>query len=253
MATVSSAMPHFGEEAGLSGFNGTGTVFFGGCNLQCVFCQNHDISQVDTTPPASADVIAKMMLALQRHGCHNIDLVSPTHVGPQVLEAIAVAANSGLSIPIIYNSNGYDSLEMLSLYDGVADIYLPDMKYGRTDRTEELSGVSDYVRHSRAAVKEMYQQVGDVVSDRNGVVERGLITRLLVLPDDLAGLQETLEFVADELSTHVTLSIMSQYHPAHRADSYRGLHRRLSREEYEDALKLTKRLGFENVWKQPVP
>jgi len=249
-ATVSSTILHFGEEPGLSGTRGAGTIFFGGCNLRCIFCQNYQISQLHMADPATSGEIAGMMLRLQAEGAHNIDLVSPTHVGPQVLEAVAIAAERGLSIPILYNSNGYDRIEMLRLFDGVADIYLPDLKYGYPEPARELSGAADYVEHARAAVREMYRQVGDVVEDERGVVQRGLIIRLLVLPDDLAGMYESLCFIAEELSTSVRLSVMSQYYPTHRAIGHPKAGRRITPQEYRTVLQWVDRLGFEDVWAQ---
>ena len=249
-ATVSSALPHHGEEPGLSGSRGAGTIFFGGCNLKCIFCQNYQISQEEDSPPVDANRLADMMLDLQERGCHNIDLVSPTHVGPQILEAVAIAAERGLSIPLLYNSNGYDSVDMLRLFDGVVDIYLPDLKYGYDEAAQELSGVKDYTTHAHAALKEMYRQVGDVVFDDTGVVRRGLIVRLLVLPDDLAGMYESLSFIADELSTDVWLSIMSQYYPTYKARNHGRMNRSITGEEYRTVLEWGDRLGFENYWAQ---
>jgi len=249
-ATVASAMPHFGEEPGLSGTRGAGTIFFGGCNLRCIICQNYQISQTQQSPQYTADQIAEMMLRLQERGCHNIDLVSPTHVGPQVLEAIARAAERGLDIPIMYNSNGYDSLEMLRLFDGVADIYLPDLKYSNDEAARAVSGVSGYVGRARAALREMYRQVGDVVFDRNGVITRGVVVRILVLPDDLAGVYESLCFIAEELSTRVQLSIMSQYYPTHKAVGHKQLGRGITPRQYAAALDWADRLGFENHYAQ---
>lgn len=249
-ATVASVLAHFGEEPGLSGRRGAGTIFFGGCNLRCLGCQNYQISQVLPSPPYTGDEIADMMLRLEDAGCHNIDLVSPTHVGPQVLEAIAHAAERGLTIPILYNSNGYDTVEMLRFFDGVADIYLPDLKYSDNRVAEMVSGVSEYVPHARAALKEMYRQVGEVRFDEDGVVERGLIVRILVLPDDLAGVYESLCFIAEELSPNVWLSIMSQYYPAHKAIGHKQLGRPITPREYRTVLEWVDRLGFENFYAQ---
>jgi putative pyruvate formate lyase activating enzyme len=249
-ATLSSAMPHHGEEPGLSGSRGAGTIFFGGCNLSCIFCQNYQISQGMRALPVTPDSIADAMLDLQAKGCHNIDLVSPTHVGPQVLESIAIAADRGLNIPILYNSNAYDSVEMLRLFDGIADIYLPDLKYSVEACGRELSGVTAYPETARAAIREMHRQVGTARSDDDDVVTRGLIVRLLVLPSDMAGLRDTLEFIADEIGTDTWLSIMSQYHPTHKAISHPVVGRAVSGREYADVLKWVDELGFENFWAQ---
>ena len=191
-----------------------------------------------------------MMLDLERRGCHNIDLVSPTHVGPQVLGATTIAAERGLGIPLLYNSNGYDSVEMLRLFDGVADIYLPDLKYGSDEAARELSGVGDYVTHARAALLEMHRQVGDAVFDDDGVVTRGMIVRLLVLPDDMAGLYDSLTFIAEEIGTGVWLSIMSQYYPTHKARGHERIGRSITGAEYAAVLDWVDRLGFENYWAQ---
>ena len=249
-ATVASALAHHGEEPGLSGTRGAGTIFFGGCNLRCIFCQNYQISQTDRSPEFGPEEIAGKMLRLQGEGCHNIDLVSPSHVAPQVLEAIAYAVEKGLTIPFLYNSNGYDSLDMLHLFDGVADIYLPDLKYGDDSTGTWASSVDDYVEHAHAALKEMYRQVGDVQSDDNGIVRRGLIVRILVLPDDLARVYDSLVFVAEELSTRVWLSIMSQYYPTHRSVGHAQLGRSIAAREYETVLEWLDRLGFENFYAQ---
>jgi len=249
-ATVASALAHHGEEPGLSGARGAGTIFFGGCNLRCIFCQNHQISQTSHSPEYGPEEIAAMMVRLQGEGCHNIDLVSPSHVAPQVLEAIARAAEQGLSIPILYNSNGYDSVDMLRLFDGVADIYLPDLKYGDDSTGTWASSVDNYVEHAHAALKEMYRQVGDVEFDNNGIVRRGLIVRILVLPDDLARVYDSLVFLAEEISTRVWLSIMSQYYPTHRAVGHPSLGRSITPKEYETVLEWVDRLGFENFYAQ---
>ncbi|HNZ39823.1 MAG TPA: radical SAM protein [Candidatus Latescibacteria bacterium] len=249
-ATVASALAHHGEEPGLSGSRGAGTIFFGGCNLRCIFCQNYQISQTTPSPEYEPEEIAATMVRLQGEGCHNIDLVSPSHVAPQVLEAIARGAEQGLSIPILYNSNGYDSLDMLRLFDGVVDIYLPDLKYGDDSTGTWASSVDNYVEHAHAALKEMYRQVGDVEFDNNGVVRRGMIVRILVLPDDLARIYDSLVFLAEEISTRVWLSVMSQYYPTHRAVGHPKLGRSITPKEYETVLEWVDRLGFENFYAQ---
>jgi putative pyruvate formate lyase activating enzyme len=249
-ATVASALVHHGEEPGLSGERGAGTIFFGGCNLRCIFCQNYQISQTGRSPEYTAEEIAAMMLRLQGEGCHNIDLVSPSHVAPHVLEAIAHAVEQGLSIPILYNSNGYDSMEMLRLFDGVVNIYLPDLKYGDDAPGTWASGVSDYVEHAHIALREMYRQVGDCEFDDNGIVTRGLIVRILVLPDDLARVYDSLYFIAEELSPRVWLSIMSQFYPTHKAVGHPQLGRGITPLEYETVLQWVDRLGFENFYAQ---
>jgi putative pyruvate formate lyase activating enzyme len=220
LAQVASYGPHFGEEAPLVGQGGSGTIFFAGCNLNCVFCQNHDISQPadprldwETEP----EQIARMMLSLQAAGCENINLVSPSHVVPQILGALVPAVDGGLRLPLVYNSGGYDSLHTLRLLDGVIDIYMPDMKYSDERVGRELSGVSDYVLRNRAAVREMHRQVGDLELDERGVATRGLLVRHLVLPDGLAGTGAVARFLADEISRDTYLNVMDQYRPAFKA------------------------------------
>jgi len=232
-ARVASAGPHFGEEAPLVGRSGSGTIFFAGCNLACVFCQNHDISQPegDSTVTAGralrweigAEELAKIMLRLQAVGCENINLVSPSHVVPQILEALVLASGRGLRLPLVYNTGGYDSLATLRLLDGVIDIYMPDMKYADEAVGLALSGVPDYVRRNRVAVREMHRQVGDLELDQRGVARRGLLVRHLVLPGGLAGTVEVARFLVQEVSRDTYLNVMDQYRPAHRVSPpYRG-------------------------------
>jgi putative pyruvate formate lyase activating enzyme len=198
---VSSYGPHFGEEAPLVGRGGSGTIFFTHWNLHCIFCQNYTISQLGEGSPVSNEQLAQMMLSLQEKGCHNINLVSPTHVVPFILEALEVAIEKGLRLPIVYNSGGYDSVETLRLLDGVVDIYMPDMKYADTEIGKELSGVKDYPEVNRAAVKEMHRQVGDLQRDASGMAGRGLLVRHLVLPGGLAGTEKIVRFLARDIST----------------------------------------------------
>jgi putative pyruvate formate lyase activating enzyme len=223
---VSSWAPHFGEEPALSGTQlpkgrakGAGNIFFSHCNLRCVYCQNWQISQdFSKSRPAgetSFERLAEIMLELEAQGCHNIGLVSPTHFVPQIVRSLHLAAQGGLRLPLVYNTNAYDSVEVLRLLDGVVDIYLPDLKYSDNGVAKEYSKVPNYVEHARAAVAEMFRQVGDEVQmDGSGLLRRGLVIRLLVLPSDLAGLWETLEWIRETLSPRVTLSVMSQYYPA---------------------------------------
>ena len=214
---VSSYGPHFGEEAPLVGRHGSGTIFFTYCNLQCVFCQNYAISQLGEGIAVSKEELARMMLSLQAKGCHNINLVSPTHVVPYILDALEIAVSAGLSLPLVYNTGGYDSVETLELLDGIVDIYMPDMKYSDERIAEQLSGVKDYPKLNRAAVKEMHRQVGDLQMDEQGVAGRGLLVRHLVLPNQLAGTREVVRFLAQEVSPNTYLNIMAQYHPCHKA------------------------------------
>ncbi len=242
-AIVSSVGPHFGEEAPLVGHGGSGTVFFTWCNLHCQYCQNDAISQLGEGEPAGPQSIADGMLALQRGGCHNVNLVSPTHVMPQILAATLLAAEGGLRIPLVYNSGGYDSLETLALLDGVVDIYMPDMKYADAAVAERCSQVRDYPAINQAAVREMHRQVGDLVLDERGIAQRGLLVRHLVLPDRLAGTAEVVRFLA-ALSPDTYLNIMDQYRPCYKAFSLPPLDRRISAAEYQQAVRLAHEAGL---------
>jgi putative pyruvate formate lyase activating enzyme len=250
---VSSYGPHLGEEAPLVGQNGSGTIFFSYCNLHCVFCQNYVISQLGEGEAVTKETLAGMMLSLQAQGCHNINLVSPTHVVPYILEALDIAAAKGLNLPLVYNTGGYDSLETLKLLDGIVDIYMPDMKYSDAKTAERLSDVKDYPAVNRAAVREMHRQVGDLKLDENGIAQRGLLVRHLVLPEGLAGTQEIVEFLAKEISANTYLNIMSQYHPCHRAFDIPGLDRPLKDREFNDAVRLAHRQGLYRLDKEQFP
>ena len=243
-AKVSSYGPHFGEEDPLRGWHGSGTIFFTRCNLKCQYCQNYDISQTDVGKEVEPEQLAAIMLELQDMGCHNINFVSPSHVAAQILAATAIAAQAGLRIPLVYNTGGYDSLEMLRLLDGVIDIYLPDMKYADPMIARKYSKILNYPRVNQAAVKEMHRQVGDLVLDEQGLAVRGLLVRHLVLPNGLAGTREIMRFLAEEISPHTYVNIMDQYHPAYRADRYPELNRRITREEYEEAMQAARDAGL---------
>ncbi|NLE95305.1 MAG: radical SAM protein [Dehalococcoidia bacterium] len=252
---VASACAHRGEEPPLSGTRGSGTVFFANCNLRCLYCQNYQISQNNAAyaaEPGSTAALADIMVGLQQgQGCHNINLVSPTHFVPQIVEALCFAAARGLRLPLVYNTNAYDSVETLRLLDGVVDVYLPDTKYASNAVAARLSSAADYVERSRHAIGEMYRQVGsDLVLNEDGTVLRGLIVRHLVLPGGLAGSRESLAWLARSISTNVTLSIMSQYHPAHHARGIPLLSRRVTAEEYRQVVDIAQELGFENIWSQ---
>lgn len=272
-ARVASFGPHFGEEAPLVGRGGSGTIFFGGCNLSCVFCQNHDISQpagdrgltverraggsTDAAPGSdraaasrplpgeeSPERIARMMLELQAAGCENINFVSPSHVVPQILAALVLAAETGLRLPLVYNSGGYDALATLRLLDGVVDIYMPDMKYADDRVGERLSGVRDYVCRNRAAVLEMHRQVGDLALNEHGVARRGLLVRHLVLPGELAGTVEVARFLATEVSPGTYINVMDQYRPAHEARRHAEISRPPTVAEYRAAVQETLAAGL---------
>lgn len=247
LARVSSWGAHHGEEQPLSGWRGSGTIFFSSCNLHCVYCQNWDISQKRDGEEVSAEELAFFMLRLQEQGCHNINFVSPSHVIAPMLEATWLAARSGLRLPLVYNTGGYDSLEGLKLLEGVIDIYMPDMKYSEATVGFKYSKIKDYPSVNRQAVREMHQQVGDLKLDKNGIALRGLLVRHLVLPEGLAGTSEILEFLVQEISLDTYVNIMDQYHPCHRADEYPPLNRRLSSPEYQEALQTAQSLGLHRL------
>ncbi|MEG8947719.1 radical SAM protein [Rosettibacter firmus] len=250
---VSSFTPHYGEEPGLSGTRGAGNIFFGNCNLRCIFCQNYEISQNwrnEIKHEVSHERLAEIMLRLQSMNCHNIGLVSPTHFSATILKSIYIAAERGLQLPIIYNTNGYDSVEILKLYDGVIDIYLPDFKYGNDEYAKKYSLADNYFEITKAAIKEMFRQVGDELIYENNVVVRGLIIRHLVLPNGLAESEKVFKFIAEELSPKVHISLMSQYYPANKAYKEILLNRTIREIEYERTLELMDKYGLHNGWIQ---
>jgi putative pyruvate formate lyase activating enzyme len=243
-ARLASFGPHHGEEAVLRGWAGSGTIFFGSCNLHCVYCQNAEVSQSQSGSLTTACELAEIMLWLQARGCHNINLVSPTQVVPMILEAVAEAAMRGLRLPLVYNTGGYDSPEALALLDGVVDIYMPDMKYADPEVAARLSGVQDYPAVNAQAVLEMHRQVGDLVLDKAGLARRGLLVRHLVLPAGLSGTEAILDFLAAEISPHTALNLMDQYRPAHRASEFPELRRRTSSEEFRAAWRAAQDVGL---------
>ena len=246
-AVVASYGPHHGEEDPLRGWRGSGTIFFSGCNLRCVFCQNWEISQRGVGREVEPREIAGMMLELQAEGCHNINFVTPSHVVAQIIAAVDDAARRGLALPLVYNTSGYDSLEALALLDGIVDIYMPDMKYADSRLAHQYSKVRNYVEANRAAVKEMHRQVGDLVLDARGIAQRGLLVRHLVLPNGIAGTGDVLRFLAEEISRNTYLNLMDQYHPCYRADEYPALARPLTREEYREALAAADQAGLKRL------
>jgi len=246
-AMVSSYGPHFGEEAPLVGKHGSGTIFFANCNLSCLFCQNYPISQLGQGQKVSKEELAQIMLALQARECHNINLVSPTHVVPQVLEALELAAESGLLLPLVYNSGGYDSVETLLMLDGVVDIYMPDMKYDDKHVAEELSRIENYPVINKAAVKEMHRQVGDLKVDEHGIAQRGLLVRHLVLPHGLAGTKGIVDFLSGEISRNTYVNIMAQYQPCHDASQVPSLSRPISATEFREAISLAREAGLNRL------
>jgi len=254
---VSSYTAHFGEEPCLSGTHGAGNIFFGNCNLRCVYCQNYQISQTWKTQKKNEvthERLAEMMLELQDRGCHNIGFVSPTHFAPQMARSVLIAAQKGLRLPVVYNTNAYDSVEVLKLLDGIVDIYLPDLKYADSDAGFQYSKVRDYQAHARAAIKEMHRQMGDeLVFDDNGLLRRGLLIRLLVLPNAVAGIEENLRWIRNELSAKTAISLMAQYYATNKAATdprYVLLSRRISQGEWWGAVSLLEELGLEEGFMQ---
>lgn len=249
-ARVFSAAPHLGEEPPLSGTAGSGTVFFSGCTLRCSYCQNHEFSQEGAGTAVGAGELARIFLSLESKGCHNLNLVTPTHFLPQILAALASAAGEGFSLPVVYNTSGYETEEALRLLDGVVDIYLPDMRYDAAEAAARCSGAGDYPAVNRRAVREMWRQVGPLDVDEAGVARRGLIVRHLVLPGGLSGTAGVLRFLAGEVSRDVAVSLMSQYTPCFRALGDPVLGRRITRREFAEAEEELHRLGFTRGWVQ---
>jgi len=251
---VAVVCAHHGEEPAISGNRGSGTVFFGNCNMRCVYCQNYQISQnweKLKSKETDCHSLAENLLYLQNElGCHNINFVSPSHFVPQLVQAVLEAVPLGLRVPLVYNTNGYDSISSLKELDGVISIYLPDLRYASDKWARKFSQARDYVARSRLAIKEMYRQVGDLIVDESGLAQRGLIVRHLILPNGLAGSEESLTWLAQELGPTVTVSIMSQYSPQHRAKRIPSLSRTISMAEYEAVFKLLSDLGLENGWVQ---
>ena len=254
LPVISAICAHQGEEPVISGNRGSGTVFFGNCNMRCVYCQNHQISQnwkKQKTKAIDCHTLAKNMLHLQNElRCHNINFVSPSHFIPQLVRAVAEAVPMGLRVPLVYNTNSYDSVASLKELDGIINIYLADLKYASDNWGRKFSHTPDYVIHARHAIKEMYRQVRDLVLDESGIAQRGLIVRHLILPNSLAGSEESLTWLAQELSPTVTISIMSQYLPLHRAQQIPLLSRTISMSEYETVLRILSNVGLENGWTQ---
>ncbi len=249
-ARISSASLHHGEEPPISGVRGSGTIFFSGCNLHCVHCQNYPISQLRHGKDVRAPDLADAMLDLQNRGAHNINLVTPSHVVWPFIEALVLAVERGLRLPIVYNSSGYDGGRALELLHGVIDVYMPDLKYADDDNALRVSDAPDYWRKATEAISEMHRQVGGLRLDRDGVAERGLLVRHLVLPGGLSGTGRVLRFLAEEISAYTHVSLMRQYFPADRAAGMEGLDRRVSDAEWQEALSALGQTGLENGWVQ---
>jgi putative pyruvate formate lyase activating enzyme len=242
---ISSYGPHFGEEPELVGRFGSGTVFLTNCNLHCVYCQNYEISHLGYGEEVSIGETADIMLGLERRGCHNINLVTPTHYSTQLVQAIVTARSSGLKVPIVWNCGGYENVEVIKLLEGFVDIYMPDIKYGVRESAEKYSDAPDYFERSKEAVLEMQRQVGDLKVDGRGVAYRGLLIRHLVLPNNLAGSEEVLEFISNEVSRDCYVNIMAQYRPCGKASDFEELNRRPTRDEYMSVIKAARSLGLQ--------
>lgn len=241
---VSSSSPHFGEEQPLVGIHGSGTIFLTHCNLGCLFCQNYSISHLDEGKEISIEQLSRMMVTMQSLNCHNINFVSPTHYVPQILAALPYAIALGLSVPLVYNTGGYDSVETLELLDGIFDIYMPDFKYSTEEVAEEYSQARDYPRVAKQAIKEMFRQVGDLVLDDRGIALRGLLIRHLVLPSGLAGTQDVMQFLSQDISKNTYVNIMAQYYPCGDIPPGSPLSRRISKLEYLQAVEIAKKEGI---------
>jgi len=251
-AQVSSYNLHFGEEPPISGFRGSGTIFFTHCNLKCCFCQNYPISQLGHGREVSSPELAEIMLRLQEKGAHNINFVTPTHVIPQIIEALEIARERGFCLPLVYNSGGYDKVETLKLMEGIIDIYMPDAKYYDEKKSEKYSSAPDYFRVNQEALLEMHRQVGELVLNKEGIATRGLLIRHLVLPENISSSREILEFISKRISPETYLSIMAQYHPAHTAVKYHELNRRITRKEYQQVLDWADEFGLHQGYRQEI-
>jgi putative pyruvate formate lyase activating enzyme len=253
-AQVSSYFPHFGEENCLRGWGGSGTIFFSMCNLRCVFCQNYDISQAERGPEAPAERLADMMLELQERGCHNINFVTPEHVVPQIIEAVALAAERGLRLPIVYNTSGYDSLDSLRLLDGIVDIYMPDFKFWDSALSLRYVKAKDYPEAARRSIREMHRQTGALKLDEEGLAKRGVLVRHLVMPGELAGTEEIMRFLAQEISRDTYVNVMDQYYPAGRVGSaqFVEINRHVTGVEHARAVEAARRAGLWRI-EEPRP
>ncbi len=247
---VSSITLHHGEEPPISGYRGSGTIFLTNCNLRCLYCQNYPISQLGSGNALTVEEVAQGMLLLQGRGAHNINWVTPSHMAPVLMEALLITRKQGLNLPVVYNSGGYDAVEMLRLWDGIIDIYMPDMKYADSRIARKFSGIPDYPRHNQAAILEMHRQVGDLRITDDGVAVKGLLVRHLVLPHNLSGTEQVLKFLAERVSVDTYVSLMRQYFPAFHAVKIRELERPLTNAEYESTVEILSKLGMEEGWVQ---
>ncbi len=243
-AIVSSATPHHGEERPISGANGSGTIFFSRCNMACVFCQNWEISAGGSGRELKNEELAKIMLALQLEGCHNINLVSPSHIIPHFLSALLIAVENGLNIPVVYNSGGFDTVDSLKLMDGIVDIYMPDMKYGKSKTALRLSKIDDYVKINQASVLEMYRQVGNLKTNQAGIAYRGLLVRHLVMPGMLDETELVLKFLSEDVSKNTYINLMGQYRPCYNADQHPEINKALDIKMFFSAKELAEKYGL---------
>lgn len=270
LASIYSYMPHLGEEPPISGSRGSGTIFFSGCNMTCVYCQNYKFSQLNpvrnTSLPAMGkskisnganagkevgpEELAQVMLELQELNCHNINLVTPTHILPQILKALTLAIPGGLRLPLVYNTGGYELPQAIKLLENIVDIFLPDMRYADNEMSTQYSDAPDYPEYNQTAAKQMYQQLGEAKFDTQGLIIRGMIIRHLVLPENIAGTAKIMRFIAQEISPQTYISLMSQYLPYHQADGYPKLSRRISEAEYDEAKSILLESGLSNGWLQ---
>jgi putative pyruvate formate lyase activating enzyme len=246
-AKVASLHAHFGEESPLVGRGGSGTIFFMSCNLLCYFCQNYDISHDAGGGEVGPEELADMMLSLQKRGCHNINFVTPSHVVPQILQALFSAVERGLNVPLVYNTGGYDKVETLEILEDVFDIYMPDFKFWEARWSEKFCKAPDYRKIAAAAIKEMHRQVGDLAIDAAGIAEKGLLVRHLVMPNDVSNTKEVMTFLADKISEDTYVNVMDQYHPCGKATLDPAINRRLTRKEYVEAIRLTREAGLHRL------
>lgn len=246
-AVVSSFGPHFGEEFPLVGRHGSGTVFFANCNLGCVFCQNYDISHLGRGSPVDDVELASIFLKIQSFGCHNLNLVTPTHVVPQIIAALEIAVQKGFSLPLVYNCGGYESVESIKLLEGIIDIYMPDFKFMDDGIAFSLTKARSYPEHAKESIKEMHRQVGDLKLSREGIAYRGLLVRHLLLPEFLSGTERVLQFIADEISANTYLNLMDQYYPCYLAKNHESLSRRIYPEEWNRAVTLAREIGLSRL------
>lgn len=244
---ISSYGPHFGEEKPLAGRFGSGTIFMGNCNLGCIFCQNYSISHLGEGVEVTFEKLADIMLSLQEQGCHNINFVTPTHQMPMILRSLHIAAERGLRLPVVYNCGGYESLHAIELLDGIVDIYMPDFKYTDSATALRYSEAEDYPETVKTVIKEMHRQVGDLLIDSRGIALRGLLVRHLVLPGGMAGTGEVVRFIAEEISKNTYINIMDQYHPCYKAFEHPPLNRRITRQEYAEAIQLALDAGLKRI------